>query len=197
MALGGHHMTRCAPSAVLRQSGNYALEYALVFPLLFLAIYTMLSFGMIYAAQQSLNMAAQEGARTLLRWWPAGASGDEAGCAAWRGLATTQTTAPIELRAARARNCSLSHLAWLLRSTGPDGLQIHVCNRSGPLAGPASPRCGAVPLDENEVELLIHYPYSRHPIVPELGLGRLFGISLVPESLESRVRILAETGAPT
>ncbi|PWF22242.1 TadE/TadG family type IV pilus assembly protein [Corticimicrobacter populi] len=190
-------MTRHASLPAQYQSGNYALEYALVFPLLFLAIYTMLSFGMIYTAQQSLNMAAQEGARTLLRWWPDNEPDREASCTAWRGLATTQTTAPLELRAERARNCSLSHLAWLLRSTGPDGLQIHVCNRSGPLAGPTSPSCGAVPLAENEVEVLILYPYSRHPIVPELGLGRLFGISLLPDTLESRVRILAETGAAT
>lgn len=55
------------PSAI-SQRGAYVVEFAFVFILLFILIYGLLTFGMVFAAQQSLNLSAQEGARSLLRY---------------------------------------------------------------------------------------------------------------------------------
>lgn len=52
---------------VQRQRGVYALEFALVFLVFFFLVYGLLTYGLILAAQQTLTMAAQEGARAALR----------------------------------------------------------------------------------------------------------------------------------
>ena len=60
---------RTIESTVFRtQSGAYAVEFALVFLTFFLVIYAILTYGMIFAAQQSLNAAAEQGARAMLSW---------------------------------------------------------------------------------------------------------------------------------
>lgn len=51
-----------------RQRGVAALELALVFPVLFLMMYGLLSYGLIFAAQHSLAQSAAEGARAALRF---------------------------------------------------------------------------------------------------------------------------------
>lgn len=51
-----------------RQRGSNAVEFALVFPLFFLTIYAVVTFSMIFAAQQSLTLAAEEGARAALNY---------------------------------------------------------------------------------------------------------------------------------
>ena len=50
------------------QRGAYALEFALVFPVLFLLVYGIFTYGLIFTAQQSLSLAAEEGARAMLRY---------------------------------------------------------------------------------------------------------------------------------
>ena len=52
----------------LLQRGVAALELALVFPVLFLMMYGLLSYGLIFAAQHSLAQSAAEGARAALRY---------------------------------------------------------------------------------------------------------------------------------
>lgn len=57
-------MTRQAqPRAWQRQRGATAVEFALVFPLFFLIFYAIVTFGLIFAVQQNLTLAATEGAR--------------------------------------------------------------------------------------------------------------------------------------
>src|SRR5690606_12575419 len=46
----------------------YAVEFALMFSLFFLVFYIVLTYGLIFAAQQSLNLAAENGARKALSW---------------------------------------------------------------------------------------------------------------------------------
>nr|WP_244099917.1 TadE/TadG family type IV pilus assembly protein [Burkholderia anthina] len=45
-----------------------AIEFAFVFPLFFLIFYAIVTFGMIFAIQQSLTFAASEGARAALNY---------------------------------------------------------------------------------------------------------------------------------
>lgn len=57
-----------SPKSLLRQSqqGLSALEFALVFPLFFLVLYMAIAYGLIFAAQQSMNYAAETMARDNL-----------------------------------------------------------------------------------------------------------------------------------
>ncbi|SAL37881.1 TadE family protein [Caballeronia udeis] len=49
------------------QRGSMAVEFAIVFPLFFLVFYAIVTYSMIFVAQQSLTLAASEGARAPLR----------------------------------------------------------------------------------------------------------------------------------
>ncbi|SDV51153.1 TadE family protein [Chitinasiproducens palmae] len=50
------------------ERGVAALEFALVFPLLFLLTYGLMTFGLILITQHTLTLAAAEGARAALRY---------------------------------------------------------------------------------------------------------------------------------
>ena len=52
------------------QKGSAAIEFALVFPLFFIVFYGIITYGMIMVAQQSVTLAAAEGARAALRHVP-------------------------------------------------------------------------------------------------------------------------------
>ncbi|MFL9907111.1 TadE/TadG family type IV pilus assembly protein [Paraburkholderia sp. RL17-337-BIB-A] len=51
-----------------RQRGSTAIEFAMIFPLFFVVLYGIITFSMIFVAQQSLTLAAEEGARAALRY---------------------------------------------------------------------------------------------------------------------------------
>lgn len=50
-----------------RNTGAAAIEFALVFPLFFVIFYAIITYGLIFVAQQSITLAAAEGARAALR----------------------------------------------------------------------------------------------------------------------------------
>lgn len=50
------------------QRGATAIEFALVFPLFFMILYGIVTFSLIFVAQQNLTLAASEGARAALNW---------------------------------------------------------------------------------------------------------------------------------
>ncbi|MGF6771176.1 Flp pilus assembly protein TadG [Paraburkholderia sp. GAS199] len=50
------------------QRGSTVVEFALVFPLFFTILYAIVTFSLIFVAQQSLTLAAEEGARAALNW---------------------------------------------------------------------------------------------------------------------------------
>ncbi|WP_259294979.1 TadE/TadG family type IV pilus assembly protein [Paraburkholderia sp. DHOC27] len=52
----------------LRQRGVAAVEFALVFPLFFVVMYGIVTFSLVFVAQQSLTLAAEEGARAALNY---------------------------------------------------------------------------------------------------------------------------------
>ncbi|MEK7889502.1 TadE/TadG family type IV pilus assembly protein [Burkholderia contaminans] len=59
---------QCQPRLLRRQQGATAVEFALVFPLFFLIMYAIVTYGLIFAVQQGLTLAATEGARTALNY---------------------------------------------------------------------------------------------------------------------------------
>lgn len=50
------------------QRGSTAIEFALLFPLFFIVLYGIVTFSLIFVAQQNLTLAAEEGARAALNW---------------------------------------------------------------------------------------------------------------------------------
>lgn len=50
------------------QTGVSAIEFALVFPVFFMILYAIISYGLIMVAQQSISLAAAEGARASVRY---------------------------------------------------------------------------------------------------------------------------------
>lgn len=51
-----------------RQTGGAAIEFAIVFPVFFMIFYAIVTYGLIMVAQQSITLAAEEGARAALRY---------------------------------------------------------------------------------------------------------------------------------
>lgn len=51
-----------------KQAGGAAIEFAVVFPLFFMIFYAIVTYGLIMVAQQSITLAAEEGARAALRF---------------------------------------------------------------------------------------------------------------------------------
>lgn len=76
------------------QRGVAAIEFALVFPVFFLLLYGIINYAMIFVAQQSLTLAAEEGARAALRY----TAGD-------RGAVACATVTPL--------------VSWLSHATCP------------------------------------------------------------------------------
>ncbi|SFC50268.1 TadE/TadG family type IV pilus assembly protein [Collimonas sp. OK412] len=62
------------PSAMRTEGKNFAqrgiaaIEFALVFPVFFMLLYGIITYVLIFLAQQSLALAAEEGARAALRY---------------------------------------------------------------------------------------------------------------------------------
>ena len=129
----------------LPQRGVAALELALVFPVLFLMMYGLLSYGLIFAAQHSLAQSAAEGARAALRF---DSQNDEE---------ATRTTAACSMAKQGVR--------WLEQVTGhgiacSTQLETAVqCQIPAALANVV--RCVSVSLS---------YDYAASPILPRLPL---------------------------
>lgn len=159
-----------------RQRGAYAIEFAIVFPIFFLLVYAILTYGLIFAAQQSLNFAAESAARSALQWQP--------------GDAATGRVARMELAHARATELT----RWVGQMAGVGQLQIQVCDQqmmSG--LGDHQELCTAINATADQptpsiIEVVVRYPYSDAPLVPMLGPDALFRI-LVPAALYGRASV--------
>jgi Flp pilus assembly protein TadG len=79
-----------------RQRGATAVEFALVFPLFFLIFYAIVTFGLIFAVQQSLTLAATEGARAALNY-----------------VKSASQTQALTLRAQAAQSTARNLTTWL------------------------------------------------------------------------------------
>ncbi len=128
------------------QYGAYALEFAFVFPLLFLFIYGLLTFGLIMTAQQSLNFAAESGARAALVDPGSGSGGSMAGLNR------------LQARADRARQVAASQVKWLSNWVGSDHVRV------------------TADLVSNEVHVGIEYDYLLAPLVPRFAPNTLFAL---------------------
>ncbi|HEY0297371.1 MAG TPA: pilus assembly protein [Bordetella sp.] len=139
----------------------------------FCLVYAILTYGVIMAAQQSINFAAEEGARRVLQW------------------ASDRPT-----RANAALTLAASTSAWVSGLGGMAATQIAVCDQSGTLTSNnanAATLCNGLvsTSDASRVAVVVRYPYQANPLVPLLP-----GISyLVPTMLGAQASVqLADAG---
>ena len=121
-----------------------------MFLVFFSLVYAILTYGIIMAAQQSLNLAVEEGARRLQQW------------------ASDRAT-----RANAALATASSASAWVASMAGQGATQIAVCDYSGALTANnanAATLCGGLVSgdDASRVAVVVRYPYQASPLVPLL-----------------------------
>ena len=108
-----------------RQRGASAVEFALVFPLFFMIFYAIVTFSLLFVAQQSLTLAAEEGARAALNYQQA-----------------QSVNAALDSRTAAACQAATSLTNWLAAQAS--------CNASwAPCTFDATMRCVTVTLTYN------------------------------------------------
>ena len=166
-----------------RQRGAYALEFGAVFLAFFLTFYTMLSWGLIVTARQSLQLAAEEGARGSLRYQAAG------------------TDVLAQIRARLAAACSLADNAanWVVSASGNSTSCKATVSGSG-LCGSAVPCCLAfdrnvstgaasgsgcqLPSSGWMVTVRMNYDnYRSHPLLPVFpGFGAMLPTQLASQA---------------
>jgi Flp pilus assembly protein TadG len=133
-----------------RIAGVVTIEYALLlmlgmFPLLMLTFTGV----MVFSAQQSLSLAAAEGARASLRY------GDDAS------------------RRAAACNAASEAMGWLLTFSK----QSSACsNPTAPPVQVTGPFVCSGSSDRQCMRVTVSYDYNTHPLLP--GTGTLFGWTL-------------------
>lgn len=124
--------------APFRQRGAAAIEFALIFPVFFAIFYAIVSYGLILAAQQSLTLAAEEGARAALKYQPATSQGGALGA---RATAACQTAQSI--------------INWL-----PNGYVAGGCSSSvAPCSYDGALQC---------IKVTLSYNYAQNPLIPPL-----------------------------
>jgi Flp pilus assembly protein TadG len=102
-----------------RSRGAAAVEFALIFPILFLLIYGVIVYSYIFALQSALYFAAQEAAEAAVKVDPSASNADD-------------------LRRSNARSTAVSVLNWLpaaqqqrvLGSNG-DAVAVNFCSAGG------------------------------------------------------------------
>ena len=160
-----------------RQLGVYAVEFAIVFPIFFLLFYGVLTFGLIFTAQQSLTLAAEDGARATLRYQMTStpASG-------------SVMMAQLRERLALACQVATSRMSWLSSAGAAVACQGEVrglcANADGTLGSGACTAtfvagipsanvfCGYLSGQQCLSTLTLTYGYGAAPLVPTIpGIG--------------------------
>ncbi|MEG0150550.1 MAG: TadE/TadG family type IV pilus assembly protein [Comamonas sp.] len=151
------------------EQGVVAIEFSLIFPIFFLIFYAIVTYGLIFAAQQTVTLAAAEGARAAVRY-QAGKDQD----------------AKKVARIAAACDMSNQALAWL-RNTGA----TQTAPASGVCAtGITKTEVSTVTDQCSElsgvtcIKVLVTYDYDQAPLIPKL-LGPLLSLP-TPKALQGQ-----------
>lgn len=114
-----------------------------MFVVFFVILYALLTYGLMFAAQQSLNLAAQDVARRMLR---------------------VQANDSVAQRWASASTLAQHQTSWI-SSMGGTPVAFALCMRTPIVGG-----CQNNALLENQVEVRTSYAYGANPLVPNLPL---------------------------
>jgi Flp pilus assembly protein TadG len=138
-------MTWIAGMPRARQRGMSSIEFAIMLPVFLLVLYGIVSYGMIFAAQQALTLASEEGARAALQ--NQGVAQDIPQASA--------TANVVSLKTAAALTACTSDLAWVV--------QLAPNNVACTVTTPANcPNAGMVCIQVNAT----YANYDQNPLVP-------------------------------
>ncbi|MEQ5838147.1 pilus assembly protein [Paraburkholderia acidicola] len=145
------------------QNGAAGIEFALVFPLFFVIFYGIITYSLIFIAQQSLTLATEEGARAALNYQVAG-----------------NVNAALTARATAACNTATNMVARMINNA--------TCTTNLPAGGlsaaAALPACsfnGAMAC----ISVTLTYRYSDRPLIPSIPLLNL----VLPAQLTSTATV--------
>ena len=129
-----------------KQHGVAAIEFAIVFLVLFAILWGILTFGFIFATEQTLALSAENGARAAIRYQIANSPSEG-----------------VALRIAAARVSTAFSLQWLQQFYPAYDTDQSVVAQEAPCPYNATLACFTVTAS---------YPYAQHPLIPPLpGLG--------------------------
>ena len=140
-----------------------------MFPVFFMLIYALISYGLAFLVRESMQFAVEDGARAALRYQPT--------------------------RDARfsAVNAVVQHnLGWLPARLQPtaNNIQITVCRLGSSSTCAANLICGSDAESRCLVHVQLQIPYGLSPLAPSLP-----GLSvLVPEALSASASVLVDAG---
>ena len=146
------------------ERGQAAIEFAIVFLLFFAMLWGILTFGFIFAAQNTLTLAAENGARAALRYQPA-----------------TTTAGATAARIAAAQTEATKSVQWLQAFTPAYDPAAYLTATSAPCTYNANLIC---------FHVQISYPYAQHPLIPPFPL---FGL-LAPTQLVGKATMQVDPG---
>lgn len=141
-------------AAQRRQRGVAAIEFAIVFLLFFMLVWGILTYGFVFAVQQTLTLAAENGARAALHY-QAGAQ---------------NTYDSIGLRTAAAQRATMNSLEWLQKLKPFWYPQNAVNVQSGPCTYDNAMTCFTVSVTYPYGQGFGWYQYALIPSMPGLGL---------------------------
>lgn len=136
----------------------------------FLVLYSILTFGLAFLAQNSVTLAAQDGARKVLQWQPG--------------------TASLTARANAGRDAALDISRWIA-SLSASPIRVAVCGSGGALSSSAGGTCSGQPLTADQIEVTVSYAYGANPLIPSLPLLKAV---LVPASSVLSARAIVHLG---
>ncbi|PLZ03357.1 pilus assembly protein TadE [Burkholderia sp. WAC0059] len=134
---------RAEPIRRHRQRGNAAIEFALLFPLFFLIFYAIVTFSVIFVAQQCLTLAAEDGARAALVY--------------------QQADTPADALASRAE-AACETASQLVQDASAFVGNANCAQTSGQCAYDSTMDC---------VNVTLTYGYAANPILPAIPLMNL------------------------
>ena len=143
----------------IKQKGAAAIEFAIIFPIFFLIFYAIVTYGLIFAAQQTITLAASEGARAAVRYQQ---GKDEA--------------ARQALRTAAACDMSNQVLSWLRKTGSSQGSGAGICATGITTTQVTADKALCSSLSGVTcIKVLVTYDYDKAPLVPKL-LGPLMSL---------------------
>jgi len=148
------------------EQGAAAIEFAIIFPVFFIIFYAIVTYGLIFAAQQTLTLAAAEGARAAVRY--------QAG--------STQV-ARQTARVAAACDMANQSIAWL-RTAGQGGAPAKGVCATGITEVVATPTNCSGANGVTCVQVQVTYDYDKAPLIPKL-LGPVMSLP-TPKLLQGR-----------
>lgn len=129
--------------------GVAAIEFALIFPVLFLMLYGLLTYSLVFAIQHTLSLAAAEGGRAAVRF------------------VSNNDLNNLQLRKNAACVAAANALSWIskkelsevCKENAGDELIIVIENKACPVNDSVSVKCIAVNVE---------FDYEKYPFIPIL-----------------------------